>query len=69
VHARIAATPVWSVVVADGDEFGGRYLQDCRVAPIEDTSGFGDGVRSCALDPKRAEQLWAKSEALVREKF
>lgn len=55
--------------MADGDEFGGRYLQDCRVAPIEDTSGFGDGVRSCALDPKRAELLWAKSEALVREKF
>lgn len=63
---QAAATSVWAAVVADKDEIGGRYLEDCAVAPIEDTpSPFFDGVRSYALDADRADQLWAKSENLI----
>lgn len=63
---QAAATPIWAAVVADKDEIGGKYLEDVAVAPVNDTPNpFADGVRSYALDPDRARQLWAKSEALV----
>ena len=64
-----AATSVWAAAVADGDEVGGRYLQDCHVAEIDNAPGFRDGVMSYALDPERAKLLWAKSEELVGERF
>lgn len=61
---QAAATTVWAAVVADADAIGGRYLEDCAVAPIDDTPNpFADGVRSYALDPDKASQLWARSEA------
>ncbi|MGN6828024.1 SDR family NAD(P)-dependent oxidoreductase [Paucibacter sp. M5-1] len=64
--AQAAATSVWAAVVADGNEIGGRYLEDCAVAPVNDLPNpFADGVRSYALDAGRARQLWAKSEELV----
>lgn len=64
--AQAAATSVWAAVVADGNEIGGRYLEDCAVAPVNDLPNpFADGVRSYALDAERARQLWAKSEELV----
>lgn len=64
---QAAATSVWAAVVADGEEIGGRYLEDCAVAPVNDVPNpFADGVRSYALDAGRARQLWAKSEELVR---
>jgi len=60
---QAAATSVWAAVVADKDEIGGRYLEDCAVAPIDDTPNpFADGVRSYALDPESARRLWARSE-------
>ncbi len=63
---QAAATSVWAAVVADKDEIGGRYLEDCAVAPIDDTPNpFADGVKSYALDADRAKQLWAKSEGLI----
>ena len=63
---QAAATSVWAAVVADKDEIGGKYLEDCAVAAINDTpSPFADGVRSYALDPDKAKLLWAKSEKLV----
>jgi NAD(P)-dependent dehydrogenase (short-subunit alcohol dehydrogenase family) len=65
--AQAAATPVWAAVVANGEEIGGRYLDDCAVAPINDSPNpFADGVRSYALDTTRAKQLWARSEELIR---
>ncbi|KQW26459.1 shikimate dehydrogenase [Rhizobium sp. Root274] len=65
--AQAAATPVWAAILADGDEIGGHYLEDCAVAPVNDLdSPFADGVRSYALDVDTAEALWQKSEALVR---
>lgn len=66
---QMAATPVWAAVVADGDKVGGLYLENCHVAGIDDVPGIRDGVMSYALDPHRAELLWAKSEELVGERF
>jgi NAD(P)-dependent dehydrogenase (short-subunit alcohol dehydrogenase family) len=64
--AGLPATSVWAAVVADTDEIGGKYLEDVAVAAVNDTPNpFADGVRSYALDPTRAGQLWARSEALV----
>jgi NAD(P)-dependent dehydrogenase (short-subunit alcohol dehydrogenase family) len=64
--AQAAATSVWAAVVADKDEIGGRYLEDCAVAPVNDTPNpFADGVRSYALDADKARQLWTKSEELT----
>ncbi|WP_439617824.1 SDR family NAD(P)-dependent oxidoreductase [Shinella sp.] len=64
--AQAAATSVWAAVVADKDEIGGHYLEDCAITPINDTPNpFADGVRSYALDAERAKQLWAKSDELI----
>ena len=64
--AQAAATSVWAAVVADADAIGGRYLEDCAVAPVNDTPNpFADGVRSYALDAENAERLWMESEKLV----
>ncbi len=67
-----AATSVWAGAVASGDEVGGKYCEDCHVAarveggPEVPTRG---GVRDYAVDPARAEALWAKSEEMVGETF
>tara|TARA_R110002020_G_scaffold134252_36_gene299745 strand:+ start:9298 stop:10251 length:954 start_codon:yes stop_codon:yes gene_type:complete len=62
-----AATSVWAAVVADKDVIGGRYLEDCAIAPVEPTPNpFADGVQPYALDVERAGQLWTKSEALLQ---
>ena len=64
--AQAAATSVWAAAVAHKDEVGGRYLENCAVAPINDTPNpFADGVMSYALNVDRARQLWTKSEALI----
>lgn len=62
--SQAAATSVWAAVVADKDAIGGRYLEDCAVAPVNDIPNpFADGVRSYALDAEKAGRLWASSEA------
>ncbi|WP_368884751.1 SDR family NAD(P)-dependent oxidoreductase [Providencia vermicola] len=63
-----AATTVWAAVIADIDQIGGQYCEDCQVAPINDGPGFY-GLRSYAIDPQLATTLWLKSEQLVGEKF
>lgn len=64
--AQAAATSVWAAAVADKDEIGGHYLEDCAVAPIDDTPNpFADGVKSYALDANKAAQLWAISEVMI----
>jgi len=57
-----AATQVWAGIVADADEIGGQFCEDCGVAPRNDNAGPFSGVRSYALDPARARALWARSE-------
>ena len=64
-----AATSVWAGFAASADEVGGKYCEDCHVAEIVDNPAARGGVRPYALDPARAKALWAKSEALVGEKF
>ncbi len=68
-----AATSVWAAVVAQADEIGGRYCENCHVGqivPDHVTLNVGtEGVRGYALDPKNAEALWKKSKEMVRESF
>ena len=64
-----AATSVWSGVVAAADAVGGRYCEDCHVAEIVDDPDVRVGVRAYALDPARAQALWARSEEMVGERF
>jgi NAD(P)-dependent dehydrogenase (short-subunit alcohol dehydrogenase family) len=67
-----AATSVWAGVVANADDVGGRYCEDCHVAAVlsgEDVSPISAGVRAYALDAEAAKKLWALSEKLVGETF
>ncbi|MDQ2147477.1 SDR family NAD(P)-dependent oxidoreductase [Alcaligenaceae bacterium C4P045] len=66
---QMAATSVWAAVIADADAIGGRYLENCQVAEIDDVPGIRDGVMSYALDAERAKALWKISEALVGEQY
>ena len=64
-----AATQVWAGVVADADDVGGRYCEDCAVAPVIDDPNQSPGVMRYALDPDRAAALWAATERWVGEPF
>jgi NAD(P)-dependent dehydrogenase (short-subunit alcohol dehydrogenase family) len=64
-----AATSVWAGCVAEAEAVGGRYCEDCHVAEIVSTPGVRGGVQPYALDPKRAQALWQKSEQMVDEHF
>jgi NAD(P)-dependent dehydrogenase (short-subunit alcohol dehydrogenase family) len=64
-----AATSVWAAVYAPADAIGGRYCEDCHIAPVADGSASADGVSAYALDPDNAKALWAKSEEMVGERF
>jgi NAD(P)-dependent dehydrogenase (short-subunit alcohol dehydrogenase family) len=63
-----AATTVWAGFVADADEIGGRYCEDCHVATVVDDAK-DVGVMRYALDPDTAAKLWTLSEELVGETF
>ncbi len=64
-----AATSVWAGIVAAADDVGGRYCEDCHVAELVSDPESRRGVRAYALDPDHAKALWAKSEAMVGERF
>ncbi|KYF80319.1 shikimate dehydrogenase [Sorangium cellulosum] len=67
-----AATSVWAGVVAEADEVGGRYCENCHVTTrvtLDPIDPISEGVRPYAIDLERAAALWAKSEAFVRERF
>jgi NAD(P)-dependent dehydrogenase (short-subunit alcohol dehydrogenase family) len=66
-----AATSVWAAFVAPVEDVAGRYCEDCRVSEITEAplSPASPGVRPYALDPERAKALWARSEAMVGERF
>jgi NAD(P)-dependent dehydrogenase (short-subunit alcohol dehydrogenase family) len=67
--AQGAATSVWAGFVADVNDVGGRYCEDCDVAEVNDDPTARVGVRSYALDPRRAESLWGKSVDMVGERY
>lgn len=64
-----AATSVWAAIVADADEIGGKFCEDCGVAELTTDMIAGSGVRAYALDAASAERLWSRSEELVGERF
>jgi NAD(P)-dependent dehydrogenase (short-subunit alcohol dehydrogenase family) len=64
-----AATSVWAGAVAAREAIGGRYCEDCHVAEVVEGEAIRAGVRPYAFNPERAEALWAKSEAMVGERF
>ena len=64
-----AATGVWAGVVAEAEEVGGRYCEDCHVAELVPDPAIRRGFRPYALDPERAKALWTKSEEMVGERF
>jgi NAD(P)-dependent dehydrogenase (short-subunit alcohol dehydrogenase family) len=66
--AQGAATTVWAGFVADVDEVGGRYCEDCAVAPVVDEP-TSPGVMRYALDRSTAAALWKRSEQMVGETF
>lgn len=59
-----AATSCWAATAPELEGRGGDYCEDCHVAEVDDLSSKG-GVRSYALNPSYAEQLWALSEELT----
>ena len=63
-----AATSVWVGFVADADAIGGHYCEDSHVAAVVDALQTG-GVRDYAVNPERAQALWAESEDMVGERF
>jgi NAD(P)-dependent dehydrogenase (short-subunit alcohol dehydrogenase family) len=68
--AQGAATSVWSGIAASADAVGGRYCEDCHLAEIAPNDASVHGcVLAYALNPARAEALWAKSEEMVGERF
>ena len=64
-----AATQIWAGVVADVQEVGGRFCEDCQLAETLEGPQGTNGVAPYALDPERAKALWAKSEEFVGEQF
>jgi NAD(P)-dependent dehydrogenase (short-subunit alcohol dehydrogenase family) len=66
-----AATSVWAAVVAEADDVGGRYCENCHVAAVAENpvSPISEGVRPYALDAERAKALWRKSEEMIGEQF
>lgn len=66
---QAAATSVWAAVVADGERIGGRYCEDCNVAPLAHGDGVRKGVREYAIDAETAKALWVKSEELIGKRF
>lgn len=67
--AEGAATQIWAAAVADADTIGGRYCENCGIAQIVNDPILTDGVLPYAVDPIRADALWALSESLVGETF
>jgi NAD(P)-dependent dehydrogenase (short-subunit alcohol dehydrogenase family) len=63
-----AATSCWAATAPELEGKGGVYCEDCHVAEQDDESTSG-GVRSYALNPSFADQLWKLSEELTGAKF
>ena len=49
-----ASTSVWAGFVADADEVGGRYCEDCSVSPVVDDPDQSPGVMRYAVSPETA---------------
>lgn len=63
-----SATTCWAATAPQLEGRGGLYLEDCRIAEVNDESAT-HGVRSYALDLQNAERLWAKSEEATGARY
>ena len=63
-----AATTCWAATAPELEGRGGVYCEDCHVASVDDESSSA-GVRSYALNPSHADQLWKLSEDQTGAKF
>lgn len=63
--AQGAATSIWAAVAPELEGNGGHYLEDCHIAKPWSADAPMSGVLPYALDPERAERLWAVSEDAV----
>lgn len=63
-----AATSCWAATAEELEGKGGVYCEDCHVAEVDDESTV-EGVRSYALNPSFADQLWKLSEELTGARF
>lgn len=63
-----AATSCWAATAEELEGKGGVYCEDCHVAEVDDESAT-HGVRSYAINPSFADQLWKLSEELTGAKF
>lgn len=64
-----SATSVFAATAPELEGRGGLYLEDCRIATVNDAPEALDGVKSYAVDPSTAQRLWEVSEQLVRQQF
>jgi NAD(P)-dependent dehydrogenase (short-subunit alcohol dehydrogenase family) len=71
-----AATSLWALTAPELDRRGGVYCEDCHVAKPRrvdaesTTKQVNDGgVMRYAIDPLRANELWALSQRLIGETF
>ena len=64
-----SATSVWSSFVGASDAVGAHYCEDCHVCEVNDDTNSRVGVRSYALNLAHANDLWKKSEEMVKERF
>lgn len=64
-----AATSVYAATAPELEGRGGFYLYDCQIAEVNDDQTVSGGVRSYAIDPNAAQQLWTISEEMVGQVF
>jgi NAD(P)-dependent dehydrogenase (short-subunit alcohol dehydrogenase family) len=71
-----ATTSVWALTAPELDGRGGVYCEDCHVAPVRrgaDDATMAEvndgGVMRYAIDPLRANELWALSQRITGEVF
>lgn len=63
-----AATSVWGALAIELEGTGGKYLDDCQIAPPADPSQrHGPGYAAWAYSPESEARLWAKTLDLLEE--
>ncbi|KAL1599514.1 hypothetical protein SLS60_007317 [Paraconiothyrium brasiliense] len=65
--AQGAATTVWAAVAKCWEGKGGKYLDDCQIAPpaVEGADVFVSGYAEWAYDEEAAKKLWTMSNKFV----
>ena len=64
-----AATQVLAATSPELDGKGGAYLADCQICEVDDETEAWTVVRTYAVDPDKADQLWQVSEEMIGESF